>query len=100
MQIRQLEYFVAVAEQLNFTKAARQFYISQTAVAAGLGYALLPTYITDSLSMKEKVIAVPLEGEEKKIPIIAAWHKQNQNPALGRFLDDCLIPAREEHMWG
>ena len=32
MQIRQLEYFVAVAEQLNFTKAARQFYISQTAV--------------------------------------------------------------------
>lgn len=32
MQIRQLEYFVAVAEQLNFTKAAKQFYISQTAV--------------------------------------------------------------------
>ena len=32
MQIRQLEYFVAAAEQLNFTKAARQFYISQTAV--------------------------------------------------------------------
>ena len=50
--------------------------------------------------MKEKVIAVPLEGEEKQIPIIAAWHKQNQNPALGRFLDDCLIPAIEEHMWG
>ena len=73
---------------------------SLVAVAAGLGYALLPTYITDSLSMKEKVIAVPLEGEEKQIPIIAAWHKQNQNPALGRFLDDCLIPAIEEHMWG
>ena len=32
MQIRQLEYFVAVSEHLNFTKAAKQFYISQTAV--------------------------------------------------------------------
>ena len=33
MQIRQLEYFLAVCEHLNFTKAARQFYISQTAVS-------------------------------------------------------------------
>ena len=32
MQIRQLEYFVAVSEHLNFTKAAKQFFISQTAV--------------------------------------------------------------------
>ena len=32
MQLRQLEYFIAVAEHLNFTKAAQQFYISQTAV--------------------------------------------------------------------
>lgn len=32
MHIRQLEYFLAVSEQLNFTKAAKQFYISQTAV--------------------------------------------------------------------
>lgn len=32
MNIRQLEYFVAVAETLNFTKAARKFYISQTAI--------------------------------------------------------------------
>ena len=32
MQIRQLEYFIAVSEYLNFTKAAKQYYISQTAV--------------------------------------------------------------------
>lgn len=59
------------------------------AVAAGLGYALLPSYITDTLSLREKVIAVPIEGEEKKITIITAWHKDNQNPALGKFLDNC-----------
>ncbi len=63
------------------------------AVAAGLGYALLPSYITDSLSMKEKVIAVPIEGEERKMTVIGAWHKQNDNPALERFLEDCIFPS-------
>ena len=33
MTMRQLEYFVAVAEQLSFTGAAKAFYISQTAVS-------------------------------------------------------------------
>ncbi|MDS0524199.1 LysR substrate-binding domain-containing protein [Clostridium sp. SHJSY1] len=33
MDTRQLEYFVAVADCLNFTKAAQQFYISQTAIS-------------------------------------------------------------------
>ncbi len=65
------------------------------AVAAGIGYALLPSYITDQLSMREKVIAVPLEGEEHEMTIIAAWHKENENPALQRFLKDCLYPAIE-----
>jgi DNA-binding transcriptional LysR family regulator len=32
MNIRQLKYFLAVAETLNFTKAAEKYYISQTAV--------------------------------------------------------------------
>lgn len=32
MNIRQLEYFVSVAENLSFTKAAKKHYISQTAV--------------------------------------------------------------------
>lgn len=32
MNSRQLEYFLAVARELNFTKAARSMYVSQTAV--------------------------------------------------------------------
>jgi DNA-binding transcriptional LysR family regulator len=69
--------------------------ISLLAVAAGLGYALLPSYITDSLSMREKVIAVPIEGEEQEMSVVAAWHQENQNPALARFLQDCIFPAIE-----
>ena len=32
MNINQLRYFVAVAEHRSFTKAATQYYISQTAI--------------------------------------------------------------------
>jgi DNA-binding transcriptional LysR family regulator len=32
MTLVQLEYFIEVAEQLNFTQAAKKFYISQTAI--------------------------------------------------------------------
>lgn len=33
MDTRQLEYFISVADCLNFTKAAQRFYISQTAIS-------------------------------------------------------------------
>ena len=32
MNLKQLEYFVSVAETLNFTKAAKKCFISQTAM--------------------------------------------------------------------
>ncbi len=62
------------------------------AVAAGLGYALLPGYITDTLTTREKVIAVPIEEEEELMTVIAAWHRNHSNPALDRFLKRNILP--------
>lgn len=66
------------------------------AVAAGLGYALLPSYITDYITTREKVISVPIEGEEKEMTVIAAWHHKNDNAALKKFLHDCIFPSIEK----
>ncbi len=62
------------------------------AVSAGLGYALLPAYITDTLSTRENVVTVPIEGEDKQITVVAAWLKENTNPALEKFLQHCINP--------
>ncbi len=70
------------------------------AVAAGLGYALLPSYITDHIAIREKVIAIPIEGEERQLPIIAAWNKENKNPARIKFLKDCVQPYLAANLAG
>ena len=36
MEIRQLEYFVAVAEELSFTRAARRLHVVQSGVSAAV----------------------------------------------------------------
>ena len=69
------------------------------AVAAGLGYAMLPGYITDALTLKNKVVAIPLEGEEKRMNVIVGWNKSNDNPALPRFLQDFMFPAIDNQLF-
>ncbi len=65
--------------------------ISLLAVATGIGYALLPTYITDSITSRDKVTAIPIEGEEEEMTLVAAWHKDYHNPALQKFLAEYIL---------
>ena len=91
-----LNAFTAAGFLPNVQYVSDDIETSILAVAAGLGYALLPEYITNSLSSKEKVIALPLEGEGKRMTIIGAWHKENTNPALKPFLESCIYPLSED----
>lgn len=60
------------------------------AVSAGMGYALLPGYITDGITMRDRIVVVPIRGEEQKMTIVAAWRKGSDNPALERFISESL----------
>jgi len=55
--------------------------------SVGLGYALLPSYITDSITPRERLVVIPIEGEEKIMQIIVIWNKDNTNPVLKEFLE-------------
>ncbi len=62
------------------------------AVATGIGYALMPSYITDAIGPREKVVAIPIEGEEELMTVIGAWMPDNENPARGIFLREFKRP--------
>jgi DNA-binding transcriptional LysR family regulator len=56
------------------------------AVAAGLGYALLPAYFTQSLNLDDRVIALPIVGCDQTLTVAAAWKPENTNLLLPHFL--------------
>lgn len=60
-------------------------------LAAGLGYALLPGYLTQTFPVNGKVVAIPIEGKSTEMTIAAAWPPQRKNDLLDVFLDEFLI---------
>ncbi len=70
MNLNQLEYFINVAECLNFTKAAEKSFISQTAM-------------TQQIRALEKIVGVPLFLRDK--------HHVELTPAGRVYLDEARI---------
>lgn len=59
-------------------------------VAAGLGFALLPGYLTDTITSKDEVVALPIEDMQRKMCVVAAWMPDNKNELTDVFLDEFL----------
>ena len=55
-------------------------------VAAEEGVSILPDYCVDKLYHADNLVFIPLAGEGEEEEIIAAWQRDNQNPALTQFL--------------
>ncbi len=63
---------------------------SMLAVAAGMGYALLPRYFTASIGPEDGIIRLPIDGKENEMKICAAWLPHHKNELLDVFLDEFL----------
>lgn len=70
MNSRQLEYFLAVARELNFTKAAESMFVSQTAV-------------TQQIKVLEEQLGVSLFERTKRKVVLTPAGKVFQNEAKG-----------------
>lgn len=55
-------------------------------VATEQGISILPDYATSKLGHAENLLFVPLEGKHEVEEITAVWRRDNQNPALHRYL--------------
>lgn len=59
-------------------------------VAAGLGFALMPSFIAETAVASAKVVSVPLRGFEERIRVVAAWMPKRKNELIDVFLDEFL----------
>jgi DNA-binding transcriptional LysR family regulator len=55
-------------------------------IAAEEGIAILPEYAIHSMNRTNTLVAIPLEGPQEEVEIIAAWNKDKENPSLQTFL--------------
>lgn len=66
MNIKQLKYFIAVAEYKSFTKAANQYYISQTAITQQI-QALEEAMNVQLIDRSRRPIALTPAGDRKSV---------------------------------
>lgn len=55
-------------------------------VATEQGISILPDYTTSKLYHADNLVFLPLEGKNEVEEITAVWRRDNQNPALRRYL--------------
>ena len=56
-------------------------------VSAEVAVTILPAYCRHMMSDLDNVIFIPLHGEEEHEEILAAWRRNDDNPALRHFIE-------------
>src|SRR3954454_19105848 len=84
MELRQLEYFVAVAEEQNFTRAAERVHISQSGVSAQIRQ-LERELGTELFDRSTRTATLTVAGKAALGPARAALAAAG---ALGRAVDE------------
>lgn len=59
-------------------------------VLAGFGYAIVPGFVTPTLFSDSRIVAVPIEGMDWEVEVVAAWLPTTKNELIDVFLDQFL----------
>ena len=59
------------------------------AVSAGLGYALIPSYLGGHIQTSMHLVTRPMIGHETALQAAAVWNRDNENPLIAKLLEFC-----------
>lgn len=82
-----LDYFIQTGFMPTIVQESDNFEAILLMVASALGIAILPSYVASLASSLGNILAVPLLGDLDSLDIVIAWHNQNRNPTIQKFLD-------------
>lgn len=81
-----LDYFVQTGFVPTIVQESSNYEAILLMVAASLGIAILPSYAHVLAHNLGNITAIPLTGEISSLDIVIAWHNQNHNPTIQKFL--------------
>ena len=81
-----LDYFVQTGFVPTIVQESSNYEAILLMVASSLGIAILPSYAHVLAHSLGNITAIPLTGEISSLDIVIAWHNQNHNPTIQKFL--------------
>jgi hypothetical protein len=100
LETRELEYFIAVADELHFGRAAVRLPIAQPALSKAirrietrLG---VPLFIRSSRHVELTPAGKALQEHGRHGRLVLAWNEQDRRPLVASFVAAALRPHRHE----
>lgn len=81
-----MAHFIRSGFTPNIVQNSTSFNTTALMVAANIGIAILPSYALASSRNLRNVVTIPLDKDSDIFEVVAAWHKENHNPTIDKFL--------------
>lgn len=70
----------------NVVQRCNDFSTIQLMVESEIGISIIPSFCIKESTLNDNISIVPIKDDGNRIEIVAAWNKNNMNPALKKFI--------------